>query len=90
MPVKRRVSKATSHRITPSAVAAYEAGDYIALHLALGLKPWQPSPLPLDVTPLGVDQDEPPDYVAGPIQVAAWRQAQALQRELRAAVDTVT
>ncbi len=42
-------------RITPEAVEAYKAGDYIRLHTALGLKPCEVSPLPLSVTPLGVD-----------------------------------
>jgi hypothetical protein len=32
------------------------AGDFCRLHPALGLKPWEPSPLPLDV-----DKAEPPD-----------------------------
>jgi hypothetical protein len=57
MPVKRRASKHLVHRITPPAVEAYSAGDYGALHLALKLPPFAPSPLPLAVTPLGVDAD---------------------------------
>lgn len=32
-------------RITPEAVAAYRAGDELALHRALRLRPWQASPI---------------------------------------------
>lgn len=45
MPVKKRTAKARRHRITVEAVTAFQAGDRIALHRALGLKPWHPSPL---------------------------------------------
>jgi hypothetical protein len=85
MPTKRRVDKLRRHRISPEAVAAFEAGDYCALHKALGLRPWQASPLPLEVTSLGVDQGPPPD---GPTAFAAsWPVAQALQCELAALLD---
>ena len=80
MPVKRRVSKVRDHRITPEAAEAFAAGDYKRLHRALGLKPWEASPLPIDVTALGVDQGEPPPWET--LHAASWRQAQALQREL--------
>jgi hypothetical protein len=45
MPVKRRVAKVKSHRITPEAVAAFKAGDDTTLRLFLGIRPWQASPL---------------------------------------------
>ncbi|MDB5575858.1 MAG: hypothetical protein JWR80_1034 [Bradyrhizobium sp.] len=45
MPARRRNRKDREHRITDAAVAAFKAGDYHGLHAALGLKPWQPSPL---------------------------------------------
>ncbi|MDB5825739.1 MAG: hypothetical protein JWR21_4443 [Herminiimonas sp.] len=45
MPVRRRNRKDREHRITDAAVAAFKADDYHALHAALGLTPWQPSPL---------------------------------------------
>ena len=48
MPVKRRVAKVLEHRITDDAVAAYRAGDDLALFRALGLKPWDCSPLHAD------------------------------------------
>ena len=51
MPVKLRLSKSRAHRITPEAIAAFQAGDRMALHRALGalcLGPWMPSPLETD------------------------------------------
>lgn len=45
MPVKLRRPKRAEYPITVEAVAAYRAGDWLGLHRALGLKPWQPSPL---------------------------------------------
>jgi hypothetical protein len=44
MPVKHRTIKVKTHRITQEAQDAFELGDYIGLHRALGLKPWEPSP----------------------------------------------
>ena len=70
-------------RITHEAIEAYRAGDDLGLHRALGLNPWECSPLPLEVTPLGVDQGPPPKYEAHP---NAWAKAQELQRELEKAV----
>jgi hypothetical protein len=83
MPVKRRLSKGRAHRITAEAVEAYKAGDYLGLHRALELRPWEVSPLPLSVTPLGCDQDERPDD--SPWN-DSWEQAQELQRALEEAV----
>ena len=37
MPVKRRASKARTHRITPEVIAAFKARDVWRLHKALGL-----------------------------------------------------
>ncbi len=88
MPVKRRLLKGTLHRITPAAVEAFQAGDYTALHLALGLRPWETSPLPVSVTALGVDQDAPPHWMTTEHHNADWRQAQGLQRALIAATQT--
>jgi hypothetical protein len=65
------------HRITPEAVAAYEAGDDRALAAALGLRPWE-------VSPLRVHQGAPP---GGPTAWAAsWPRAQQLQREIEKAL----
>jgi hypothetical protein len=48
MPVKRRIAKVRNNRITPEAMEAFHAGDALALHRALQLRPWQPSPLDVD------------------------------------------
>ena len=50
MPVKMRAAKRRLSRITPEAVEAYIAGDYMRLHVALGLMPWQCSPLQVEIT----------------------------------------
>lgn len=75
MPVKKRSAKVRPHRITPDAIAAFKAGDVSALHLALKLGPWVPSPL--DVEP-----DEPSPYPAGTGGAEYWPLAQELRREL--------
>ncbi|WP_026190873.1 hypothetical protein [Methylobacterium sp. WSM2598] len=83
MPVKRRSSKVRDHRITAEAVEAFEAGDYLRLHAALGLGPHEASPLPEAVDGLGVGDGPPPPW--GNAFSASWTQAQELQRELLAA-----
>ena len=75
MPVKARRSKHRKHRITQEAVEAFEAGDFKRLHNALGLAPWQPSPL--DVDPDG-ESPHPP----GTGGHDGWPLACELQREL--------
>jgi hypothetical protein len=65
------------HRISPEAIAAYEAGDDRALDAALGLRPWE-------VSPLRVDQGPGP---GGPTAWAAsWPKAQQVQREIEKAL----
>ncbi|MCC8972161.1 hypothetical protein [Bradyrhizobium brasilense] len=73
MPVKRRVSKRRSFTLTPEVSAAFEAGDQLALHRALGLKPWQPSPLRDDL-------EGPAPY--GPPELC-WNQARPLVAGIR-------
>ena len=85
MPIKRRTSKALRHRITPDAIEAFIARDYLALHRALGLAPWEMSPLPLSVEQLGVDPDDPPPG-EGTGWYESWPLAVELQRELQKAV----
>ena len=80
MPIKRRVPKNRDHRITDEAVRAFLAGDFHGLHQALGLKPWEASPLPTSITALGVHQGPPPAW-ENP-QTSTWAKAQKLQREL--------
>ena len=46
MPTKRaKRVRPLAAKITPAAVAAYQAGDWSELHDQLRLKPWQASPL---------------------------------------------
>ena len=78
MPTKRRTAKGRPHRITPEAVNAFRAGDWIALHRALGLRPWQPSPLEA-FTP-----EPPPDMRGGP-----WADAWPLAFGLRGKLESV-
>ena len=85
MPVKRRLRKARKHRITPEAIAAFEAGDYLGLHRALDLGPWEPSPLPASIEPLGVDPEMEPDGLPAGCWNEAWPRSVKLQRELLAA-----
>jgi hypothetical protein len=72
-PILRR----SEHRITPEAVACYQAGDDRALHRALSLRPWQ-------ANPLRVDQGPGPGGLTA--YAASWPLAQELQRELEAAL----
>lgn len=79
MPIKRRISKGREYRVTREAVEAFGKGDVVTLHGALGLKPWQPSPLEAD-TP------EPPDWASGP-WAEAWPLAYLLRAKLAAGRD---
>jgi hypothetical protein len=55
MPTKRRLLNERAYRVTDATVAAFAAGDSLALHRPLGLKPWQPGTL-------DVDTPEPPAW----------------------------
>jgi hypothetical protein len=44
-------------RITAAAIDAWRRCDYLALHAALGLHPGHRSPLPIEITALGVSED---------------------------------
>jgi hypothetical protein len=74
MPIKRRMPKGRLHRVTPAAVDAFRAGDYAALHRALGLRPWETSPLEVD--------DGPCPWSGNSAGAASWPQAQELRDEL--------
>lgn len=78
MPVRRRNAKTRAHRITAEAIEAFERADYVALHLALGLGPWVPSPL--EVAP-----GEPSPWPPGSGGHEHWPLAQQLRAELLAA-----
>jgi hypothetical protein len=74
-PLKRR----GAFHINEAAVLAWKACDHNALHQALGLKPWDPSPLPAAVTDLGVDGSDENAW-----EVDTWHESIALQKELLA------
>lgn len=76
MPLKRRAGKSRVHKVTAEAIEAWRAGDYSRLHMALGLRPWEMSPLPEDLTALGVGPEKP-GYDDG--WSASWAQARELQ-----------
>ena len=99
MPVKKRLAKVREHRITDAAVAAWrvliafqkrygddlpgddaEREEYIAANNAIArelhLGPWEEDPI-------GVDDGEPPEWLAKmPDRLASYRQAQELRRAL--------
>lgn len=57
MPTRRGHTRRTESAITPEAVDAFVANDYSRLHTALGLKPWEVSPIHVasyDLRPAGV------------------------------------
>jgi hypothetical protein len=65
-------------RVTPEAIAALAAGDWLALHDALALKPWQQSPLHA-LTP------EAPRRMTNDFNREDWKAAHELRRQLEAA-----
>lgn len=82
--MKRRIPKSKRrHPITAEAIAAYEARDFVALHRALGLMPWEMSPLPDH--PLGCNPDWVMPEQTHNLFELSFPQALALQRELDAA-----
>lgn len=79
MPVKARTTKARCHRVTPAAIEAFAAGDKGALHLALDLRLWQPSPLE-------ADEDAPSAWMQpGTTWQDAWPLVRVLRLELEGA-----
>jgi hypothetical protein len=81
----RRSRSRSGGTIPPQAIDAWRRYDFTALHLALDLAPWEPSPLPAEIDGLGVSEDDPPD----PASANAWDMAYpkdiGLQRQLVAA-----
>lgn len=73
------IDRVGRHRITPAAVVAFAAGDWIGLHRALGLRPWEPSPLDAETLspPVGCGSTD------------AWAVGWPLARQLRAELEAV-
>jgi hypothetical protein len=67
--------------ISPEVIAAWKRVDFMALHRLLGLKPWESSPLPVEITRLGVSQDDTPEN-CGPEWDASYPKVIELQRQL--------
>jgi len=67
------------YQITPEAIAAYKAKDYTALHLALGLKPWEQNPL-------DVHKRREPSRDSPYPWVRSWWKITRLRKELEAAL----
>ncbi|WIW51144.1 hypothetical protein LRP31_18805 [Mesorhizobium mediterraneum] len=84
MPVKRRRAKGKPFKITNAAIDAYRARDYLALHRALNLYPWEMSPIPAQFEPLGCNPANPP-LASDLLWSQSFQQAVGLQRELEAA-----
>ena len=70
------------HRITPEAVKAYRAGDSQALHRALGLPLYMPSPL-------DVSRDHPCPWSEGSAVAMSWPTALELRAQLESAVEEI-
>ncbi len=71
--------------ITPAAVDAYRRGAASDLHVALGLAPWQISPLALHLFPA----EPSPEYLErgrDKIFLSSWHQARALKDALDEAI----
>jgi hypothetical protein len=68
-----------AQRIRPEVVEAFKAGDYVALHLALGLKPWEASPLDVGRGPV-------PAYAGDGPWAESWPRAQELRRAIEEAI----
>jgi hypothetical protein len=66
------------NRITPEAVAAFKAKDWTALHLALGLKPWE-------MNPLDVHKKSEPSRDNPSPWFQSWWKVRRLRKELEAA-----
>jgi hypothetical protein len=77
VPSKRqRVARQVARRrITPAAVTAFKAGDAVALERALGIPPWA-------VSPLDVDEPDPPDWSTPGVWRDTWPEAWALREAL--------
>ena len=75
-PIPRRHAPRTA-RITAEAIAAFRAGRWTDLHRALGLRPWETSPL--DAT------DGPSPHLPGSAGANSWGPAIELRRALERA-----
>jgi hypothetical protein len=78
IPLKKRRNR----RITDEAIAAWHACDWARLHEALGLAPFEMSPLPRSLSAYGCTDTAPENPLT--IFDGSWEKAKALQEELMA------
>lgn len=79
MPIKKRLRKEREHRLSPEAVAAFRGEDRETLHRALGLRPWEISPL---------DAHEPAcPYPGGSAAARTWEKVREIRAELERAAS---
>jgi hypothetical protein len=74
MPTKRTRRAPRQHGLRAAAIEAWQAGDHLALHRALGLLPWEASPIEAHGTP--------PAWAAAMPYGQSWPRAAELRRQL--------
>jgi len=85
MPTNRTpINRRAARRITPEAIDAWKRADFMGLHRALGFYPWDPSPLPREITALGINEDDLSDVDANEARERGWQKALAFQKQLLA------
>jgi hypothetical protein len=85
MPTNRTpIGRKSVLKITPEAIGAWKRADFDALHRLLGLKPWEASPLPIEVTALGCCEDDLPVEPNSDLGDQSLPKAVALQRQFLA------
>ena len=67
------------HRITDAALDAFREDDQPVLHRALGLRPWEASPLEALT-------EHPPSWASSTAWAASWAKAWGLRAEIVAAL----
>lgn len=78
--------------LTPETIAAWMACDFSALHCALGLKSWEPSPLPREISEGGCSADDLPENADSDTRpwVMELKRSLTLQHKLLSAVGWPT
>jgi hypothetical protein len=80
---RRSRNRRSGGTIPPEAIDAWKRCDSTALHLALDLAPWEPSPLPAEIDGLGIH--DAPDPASNNAWDMAYPKVIGLQRQLLAA-----
>ena len=81
MPTNRRpLRRPAKQTFSPAVIDAWHKGDLWKLHDALGLAPWEFSPLPEEFGAYGLPFDQPPND--GLAMHESWQKVKALQIRL--------